>query len=73
MEKVEHPDLPLTANESELSGHSLKASRSTNNELLNTCTYGIEYVIDEIFKDTSNKPEQHSVIDWSGISDLIID
>ena len=58
---------------SEIPCLTLRTSRCAYNEILNTCTYGIEYVIDEIFKDGSNKPDQNSAIDWFGISDLTMD
>ena len=74
MEKAKQAELYLPDFEvSKISCSSLRTTRCAYNEILNTCTYGIEYVIDEIFKDNSNKTDQSSAIDWFGISDLTMD
>jgi hypothetical protein len=74
MEKAKHPDLHSRgSNVSKTSSDPLKTTRCTYNELLNTCTYGVEYVLDEIFKDSPDKSDQKSAIDWFGISDLTMD
>jgi hypothetical protein len=74
MKKAKQADLYLPDPEmSETPGPTLRTTRCAYNEILNTCTYGIEYVIDEIFKDNSNKLDQSSAIDWFGISDLTMD
>ena len=43
--------------------------------LINTSTYGLEYVIDEIFEEKARNKEitQDSAIDWFGLSDLTLE
>ena len=44
-------------------------------ELINTSTYGLEYVIDEIYEEKARNKEitQDSTIDWFGLSDLTVE
>ena len=44
-------------------------------ELINTSTYGLEYVIDEIYEEKARSKEinQDSKIDWFGLSDLTVE
>ena len=36
------------------------------------CTYGFEYVIDELFPQVKRDVSRHIPISWSGLDDLII-
>lgn len=41
-------------------------------EFNNQDFYGLQYVLEDLFNDKNNKTEQQTLIDWCGLSDLII-
>jgi hypothetical protein len=44
----------------------------TDQDLFSECTYGLEYIVDELFPEGAMNVGKQAMIDWAGFDDLMI-